>query len=244
MKRYKIKRCITVILGALLLVNALTVTLVSNMHAGIAATWALGVIFLLCGSFYKRIPAFIKCMLYIGTALAAAALAFLFIYGRADNVSFSEDAVIVLGAGIRGEVPSKSLAARLDAAAEYYFDNPDALIVVSGGQGKDEAITEALAMERYLVAKGVPRASIVKEERSTSTAENFEFSKEMLEKIFDGEYRIAFSTSDYHIFRAGLIAKDAGIDDAAHIGAPAPWYTVIPSGLRECMAIVRFYLPC
>ena len=102
-------------------------------------------------------------------------------FGFTDTVTYKEDAVIVLGAGLRGENLSLILRNRLDAAVEYYNENPEAVIVVSGGQGPDEDIPEAEAMERYLYEQGVPLNKIIKEDKSTSTEENFKFSKELLE---------------------------------------------------------------
>lgn len=65
------------------------------------------------------------------------------------------DAIIVLGAGVNGSTPSLSMCNRLDAALAYLGANPDALAVVSGGQGEGEDITEAKAMADYLTANGV-----------------------------------------------------------------------------------------
>jgi len=98
-------------------------------------------------------------------------------------------------------------------------------------------------MERYLIHRGVPSSVIIKEDRSTSTAENFEFSKALLDAHFSDAYEVAYSTNEYHVFRAGAIAESVGIEGASHVSGPSPWYAVIPGAIRECMAIVRFYLP-
>ena len=226
-----------------MLIDSIVITLVSNMHVGIISTWILSVLLILLGAFYTRVPRFLLIIFFVCFCIAAAAISFLMIFGECDNTNGDEDAIIVLGAGLRGQTPSKLLAARLDAAEKYYRENPNAMIVVSGGQGPDEEISEADAMERYLVKCGVPASSIIKEDRSTSTAENFEFSKELLDKIFDRPYSVVYATSNYHIFRAGLVARSCGIDRSSHIGGDVSWYSIIPCALRECMAIVRFYLP-
>lgn len=80
-------------------------------------------------------------------------LSFIAIYGKVDNVIYKEDAVIVLGCGIRGKNVSAILSYRLDKAVEYYRKNQNAVIVVSGGQGPQEEITEAEAMERIFNTK-------------------------------------------------------------------------------------------
>jgi uncharacterized SAM-binding protein YcdF (DUF218 family) len=162
---------------------------------------------------------------------------FIYSYGKADNVAYSEDALVVLGAGVNGETPSLILAERLKVALQYYNSNPDSIIVVSGGQGHNEDITEALAMERYLVNGGVPIEKIFKEEKSTSTFENFAFSKRIIDEYFDKPYNIAILTNDFHIFRSMMIASNAGFN-GTHIHAKIPKYAVPANYLRETIAIL------
>ncbi|MBQ7100202.1 MAG: YdcF family protein, partial [Clostridia bacterium] len=150
--------------------------------------------------------------------------------------------IIVLGSGIRGELLTQGLKNRLDAAVECYEENEDLLIVVSGGQGPQEDITEALAMERYLLARGVPQESIIKEEQATSTYENFIYSKKILdEKLGDG-YTAAFVSNEYHIYRASSLARIAGFDTVTHTHSSTMWYTLVPSTLRETLAVVKLWV--
>ena len=93
------------------------------------------------------------------------------------------DYLMILGAGLRGEVPSTALYQRLDASLEYIELNPNVKIVVSGGRGPGETITEAEAMKRFLIKHGVAKELIIKEEKSTSTLENMKFTTEILERI-------------------------------------------------------------
>ena len=119
---------------------------------------------------------FAGCGAYLLFALGLFAASF------ARPATGKEKAVVVLGAGLRGEQVSGLLARRLDAALDYYRENPDVLLVVSGGQGPDEVIPEAEAMARYLAARGVPQENIIKEDKSESTEQNFEFSRVLLER--------------------------------------------------------------
>ena len=139
------------------------------------------------------------------------------------TVDEDRDALIVLGAGLRGETVSITLAERLNAAASYYFENPNVVIVVSGGQGKDEPVSEAFAMQQYLISKGVGEGSILIENKSTSTAENFSFSKDLLDGYFGGVYYTnAYVTNAFHCRRAGKYAEMAGLDaDFIPAGTPA-----------------------
>ena len=169
--------------------------------------------------------------IFLGTSI------FIGVYGNIDNADFYEDAVIVLGAGLRGENVSNILAYRLDAAVEYSLNNPNALIIVSGGLGQNAEITEALAMERYLIAQGIPKEKIIKEELSTSTFENLLFSKHILDALFEEPYRIVIITSNFHIFRASRLAARLELD-AGHIGARINLRSVPANFSREFAAIL------
>lgn len=124
-----------------------------------------------------------------------------------DNVEY----IVVLGAAINGEKVSNTLKSRLDKALEYYNKNKDIKIIVSGGQGKDEIISEAEAMYRYLIDKGVDLKQVIKEDKSTTTLENIIYSKQILKD--KNKEKILIVTNDYHLFRARLIAYILGLED-------------------------------
>ena len=86
---------------------------------------------------------------------------------------------VVLGAHVKGDVPSKALELRLKAALKYARENEDTTLILSGGQGFGEDITEAKCMENYLTAHGISQELLVLEEKSTSTKENLKFSDEL-----------------------------------------------------------------
>ena len=238
----RIKQRSLLLAGVVVLVNAIIATLWANLHAGIWFTYALGLVLVLWGVLLRKLPCAISGMLTIGAAAAAVCVLALFIYGRTDNVTCREDAVIVLGTGVRGTALSQGLQNRLDCAVDYHARNPGAIIVVSGGQGPQEDIPEGVAMERYLLAQGVPQDRIIREAVSSSTAENFRYSKPLLDERFRSGYSVAFVTSDFHIFRAGQIAARTGFSSITHCHAATPWYMIIPNGLRECAAIIKFWL--
>ena len=142
------------------------------------------------------------------------------------------DAIIVLGAGVNGETPSLTLRTRIDAAAAYLEEHPDVPVVLSGGQGPGEAITEAECMRRALVRRGVDESRLYPEERSTSTQENLRYSRAILEELgVDPAQRVAIVTSDFHLCRARLMW---GGDTAA---VPAH----LPSALYfQCLTVNYF----
>ena len=245
MKKRVMKILLTVI-GSLLILNAIVMLITSNLNIGIIAEFILGVAVAVYGIFNDKfiagIPCAIKGIFWIGVGVVAVGVTLLLGYGVTDNISGNEDAVVVLGSGIRGELLTVGLKNRLDRAVKIYSDNPDVTIIVSGGQGPQEDITEALAMERYLLRCGVDSEKIIKEEKATSTYENFVYSKQILDGLFGEEYDVAFVTNEYHIYRAGSLAKIAGLADVTHAHSNTVWYTVIPSCIRECMAVVKLWI--
>ena len=153
------------------------------------------------------------------------------------------DAVIVLGAGVNGTQPSLTLRSRLIAAAEYADEYPDIHIVLSGGQGYGEEITEAECMRRYLVERGVDEKRLLTEDASADTAENFRFSKALLKKHgYDTEtMTIAVVSNDFHLCRAEILARREGLRTTG-VGAPVPWlHLEINYTIREAFALVKTY---
>ena len=231
-----------IICGAVLLVNSLVMAFSASINAGTFLTFLASVLFILFGVFLRNLPKWIKITFPICVLAVFVFTSFLFIYGQSDNADCKEDALIVLGAGLKGDKPSKSLIIRLDAAIEYHKKNPSAYIVVSGGMGHGESITEALAMEKYLIQNGVDPSVIIKEERSTSTKENFIFSKQLLDEKFDHEYSVCFVSNDFHIYRSIRYAEIAGFKSITHISGKTPISSAIPSGLRECLCVIKLWI--
>lgn len=125
--------------------------------------------------------------------------------------------VIVLGAGVNGTEPSLALWLRLEAALEYAERYPEAKLVVSGGRGDGEDITEAECMAKWLIKHGVTAERIILEEKAASTLENIEYSKELIltdNPGFSG--KICIITSGYHVFRARMMAEDMGLNIYAY----------------------------
>jgi len=234
-----IKRVLTII-GALLLLNAAVMAIVANFHFGVIALGLFASAVLAYGIFWHRLVRirWLR-MAFIGVCFILVLFSgFLAVYGNRDTAQYDEDVVIVLGAGIRGEKVGPSLALRLDKAVEYHKKNPRALLIVSGGKGTQEHITEALAMERYLLERGVPVKQIVKEEKSTTTYENFLFSGELLKQIFPQGCSTVFITSDFHVYRAEKMAQTTGIT-VRHIGSNTSWYNIPVNYIREIPAVIK-----
>ena len=117
----------------------------------------------------------------------------------------SIDYAVILGAGLIGDQPSERLKLRLDTAVVTLFDS-NIPIIVSGGQGPHERISEAEAMYNYLIENGIDSDRIILEDRSTSTQENIRFSDAYIE---NDNANVLIITSDYHMFRAKMLGKRA-----------------------------------
>lgn len=234
----KVLRILLLCAGAFICVCTICVALLSNYNFGNVISLCAGVLLILYSMLLPKIKA--KALKIVcNTAIFAFALmiAFLSVYGNIDTVKYNEDAVIVLGAGINGERITLPLYHRLTAAAGYYKKNPGAYIVVSGGQGAGESITEAEAMQRFLVENGIPEEKIIKEDNSATTRENFKLSKKILDKKFGSEYKVCYITNSFHIYRAGLIARRNGLK-STHLHGTTDWYTVPSNYIRECAAVL------
>ena len=165
--------------------------------------------------------------------------------GRSDLSALPADAVVVLGAGVNGKSPSLSLYTRLTAALDYLEENPDVPVVLTGGLGYGEEITEARCMYDWLTARGVNPARLILEERAGNTAENFAFSKELMEEqgINPAEDRVAVVTNDFHIARSRLIAARQGYGHAFGVPAKLPWlHLEVNYYLREAFAMVKTWI--
>ena len=159
------------------------------------------------------------------------------------RVKTDKDYLIVLGCGLKKDgTPTPLLRGRLDLALRFDKDQrertgKDACFVVSGGQGPDEDRSEAASMRDYLLLQGVPEDCILTEERSTDTEENMRFSRALIEERAPGA-RVAFFTTNYHVFRAGLKARQAGLASADGMGAPTRWYFWPNAAVREFVGLL------
>ena len=231
--------------GIIFFIAAVIYLIIFNFYFNykFVALCCIACVLILCGLFFEDIVKrrWLKYSIVSLCVCLVIMMLFLGIYGNVDNVTYNEDAVIVLGAGIKGEYVTELLAYRLLNAIEFSRINPNAVIIVSGGQGPDEDITEALAMERYLVMRGVPPEKIIREEASKSTYENLLYSKEILDNLFNGPYKVTIITNDFHIFRAVGIAGKLGLA-ATHFHANTKWYSVPFNYSRECLAVFKFWV--
>ncbi len=153
-----------------------------------------------------------------------------------EKADSGADYVVVLGAQVRGTKITKSLKTRLDAAYQYACHNKNAKVIVSGGQGEGEDLSEALAMCQYLTEKGLDSKRILMEDKSVSTKENLTFSKELIEKE---DAKIVIVTNNFHVYRATLLAKKLGYESPQGIGSSTDYHLFINYMVREAFALAK-----
>lgn len=170
-----------------------------------------------------------------------------FIYGIYRPL-LRQDYIIVLGSGLMGgNRVTPLLAGRIDRALKVYRRQADKkkkppMLIMSGGKGGDEQIAEGEAMKRYALEQGIPEDRILVEDQSENTYENMLFSRQLIEsREADMKHlHILFSTSNYHVFRAGIYARKAELK-AQGIGAKTKFYFWYNALLREYVAILAMH---
>lgn len=172
----------------------------------------------------------------------------LIIYHGSKPYQGSADYVIVLGARLYGEIPSPSLRERLESAAAYLEKNPSSQVVVAGGKGAGETVTEASAMKKYLMEKGILENRIIIEEESSNTFENIRNSFLKIVETGGAEDLAALSvkevvlvTNNFHVLRGKIIANKFNVS-AQGIGAKTPPSVIFQYHIREFFGIFKSIL--
>lgn len=217
----------------------------ANSGTGFYLVWiGLGAFFLLLGlvtafGAWERVPKAVKILLAV---LIACGLVLVGVTWSRILPHFSDrgkpgaDAVIVLGAQVRPSGPSTILKYRLDAAAAYLEENPDAVCIVSGAKGANEPFTEAQGMRDYLVKQGIPAKKIILEEKAENSAENLAYSRKLLPRK---NASVVLVTNNFHVFRALSIAKAEGYKEVSGLAAGSPKLYLLNNMLYESAAIVK-----
>ena len=244
----KLFRILCLVVGGFLVLDTIVVCFLSNYNLGVILPAALGAPLLLLGLFWPWMDAgfwlFLRRFILVCYGLGCLFLLFLgsLMLRAIDRGEHGDyDALIVLGAAVHGDRVTWVLSNRLDTAYDYAVVHPETILVVSGGQGDGESVTEASAMASYLTHRGLDPSRILLEDRAESTAENFAFSKAIIDETLGSDASIGFVTTRFHVFRAGAVARKGGIA-ARGLGAPDVWYIALNNFLRECVGICWYTL--
>ncbi len=156
--------------------------------------------------------------LAIGIAVAAVTEGMI-LHASFGNPEEPVEYVVILGAKVRVTGPSASLWDRIYAAADYLEAHPNVIAIASGGQGEDEPMTEAASIWEELVMLGIEPERIWIEDKATSTWENLHYSLNLIEERTGVRpEKLGVLSSEYHLFRASLFAKECGVE---FVGIPA-----------------------
>lgn len=238
-------------LAVVMLIYTVGVRIRSNFNFGILLLYLITAGLFGYSAFYQWIDRFceagfgkfLKILFFCGLGLFAVLLGFVAVSGYSCRPGGSEKAVVVLGAGLKGERPSGLLQRRLNAAFDYWQEHPEVLVVVTGGQGRGETIPEGVAMARYLKEKGIPEEKIIVEKKSTSTEENLLFAKELLaQKGISENDPIAVVTNAFHCYRGRAYARQVGFSAVTSIPASISIESIPVCYMREVFALLYYWV--
>ncbi|MBQ4626328.1 MAG: YdcF family protein [Clostridia bacterium] len=156
------------------------------------------------------------------------------------------DYLLILGGNVIGaDTPSPQLFERMKAAAEYLNENKKVVAIPCGGCFREnQKKSEARIIADYLISQGIEESRIILEDKSTTTYENFEFGTQIMKNHSGKELSqlsVAFLSSDYHIYRASVIAKQSGIANCGKVSCPTPGKAMKRFAREYIVAYEMFY---
>lgn len=196
----------------------------------------------------KRKPFWLKVLLglILAGALAFCALFGAVLYGSYDHVQGAPQVMVILGCQVKPWGPSVLLQDRLDKALDYLEDHPDLTIVVSGGQGPDEPVSEAQCMYDYLTEHGVDGAQILLEDQSHNTVENLRYTMDLLaEAGYDTTADMVVVSNGFHLTRVRMLwSRVCGGDyNLSTLAAPSSHVpSLLKMYIREPLALVKSFV--
>lgn len=219
--------------------------------AGIAASGTLLMIFV-C---FRRFSSFIKklwgtsvgkvavsavTLVTVLCVIGAVVISIFMIKAMNDRPKNEKTTLVVLGCQVKNGRPGNMLKRRLDATYVYLSEHENVCVVVSGGQGADEIISEAQCMKEYLTGKGIAAERIFMEDNSTNTEENLRFSLDIIREnnLYED---ITIVTDGFHQLRAELTAKKLGVD-VNNISASTRLYLLPTYWVREWFGNAYYYV--
>ena len=262
-----------------LLIGAYIITVFITRFSAIAFVMPCCAFTLACVAFfgYKVLPKWLKGVLCAGMSFFLATYIAFLSYSLATAASSKArlDAlpkdeqltVMIFGCYVRGEEPGRTLTTRLDAALSLLKRYQNADCIVSGGQGSNEAISEAEAMRRYLVSRGIAEERITLEDRSTNTSENLEYtfailtgsesdgsaastpgspassnSTDSAQSVDTDGRRLVGVSSEYHLPRIRMLSRALGREIETYPAYDANIGNTLIYTLREYMGVAKLWL--
>ena len=186
--------------------------------------------YVLLSGLYSLIYSYFECMLF-GTIICALIAVY-------RPIDYDLDFIVILGCKIKNDGTLYPLIkGRTDKAIEFYnrqkeVTGKELIFIPSGGKGNDEIIPEGEAIKNYLLSQNISKDSIIVENMSATTRENLVFSTKIMQSIKGTNYKAAFSTTNYHVLRSGIIATSENLPFSG-IGAKTKWYFWPNAFIRE-----------
>ena len=261
MKKKKLKlskkQIVIIVVGLIIAIIFSPIASFSLSPFGLGCTF-IGILIVISGIFEPKITIKLKnewhkksgkvwitlVSVFLAIALVYGAVASVLIMSKAKSLTKTEipknTTAILLGCSVRGDTPSPMLQKRINAAYGYLTENPDAMCILSGGKGENENLSEAAAMYNSLTEKGIDGNRLIMEDKSTSTIENFEFSKKIIDENGLGD-EVVIITTDFHQYRASLIAKDNDLTSYA-VSSKSGTFSLPTFLVREWFTLAAYLL--
>ncbi len=253
-----ITRALLLIIGLVLTIDCTLLIAADKINFGTVVPFLMGIVFITHAVFWSKIQSLLSKHQYLrrvwktlwagfGIWLVSFLMFAFTLHNhiKQPNEPFEKvEAIIILGGGIQDGIPTPTLASRLDTAVPLIEEQPEAIVITSGGVGIGETRSEGEAMAQYLYAlHGIPLNNIYQEKKSTSTEENFLFSQQILaDKGISLEDPIAIVTSDFHIPRSKAIAEQQGYTHIVTLASPTPLAIRYNSWFREYFAYISGWI--
>ena len=150
------------------------------------------------------------------------------------NSLWEPDFLLILGCRVKGDEPQETLRMRIDAAAKYLERHKNVIAICCGGiVHDDQTKSEAQVIFDCLAEKGIEKGRLILEDKSTTTTENFINAKKIIDEMgLQKSPEIAFLSSEFHLLRASIIGKNAGVK-ASSVPAPSPKNLRFKNYVRE-----------
>ena len=179
-----------------------------------------------------------------GVVCLMAAMNIITTSGQPDwNRAERSEYAVVLGAAVREDGgASRIMRQRLRVAMEFMERNPDAIVILSGGQGEDEPTTEAQCMYDTIVEMGADPERLLLEEESFNTRDNLTYSRAIIDARGGTDQPITLITSEFHQRRADFIADSLNMDTCPVSAHTDQWFYRVNYTLREVFAFVKAYI--
>ena len=203
---------------------------------------ALGIMFFIAGIKLEDMSFTVKkwsfFVLFLSLWAVVVSSYYILLHGK--STAREEKVLIVLGCKVRGDEPSIALVKRVNSAYNHLLCNPESVAILSGGQGRDENLSEALCMKQMLCDRGISESRLLLEDKSINTDENIRFSAEIIKRE-NLQSNVAVVSSEYHLYRAKRICRKYGLN-AAGVNSRTRLDLLPTFLLREAMAVVKDFI--